>query len=182
MEKHKAFFGDKTCWDTTIWFGFPNMFRQPQTTPTARLSWWLTAFSGENWAVAVKPLLVDDCRDYTLGPFLASFMVSSWRVCRTIWTPQKIPMGLSRTILLCDKNPLKIIRNYMRNTKNTIKHLWNYLQNQTKSLGTIWKNTQNSTGIMLKLIKIWRGLHDICLHFRPEPKILIFFRGTTLKY
>ena len=112
-----------------------------------------------------------------LGPFLASFMVSSSRVCRTIWTPHKIPMGLSRTILLCDKNPLKIIRNYMRNTKNTINHLWNYLQNQTKSLGTIWKNTQNSTGIMLKLIKIWRGLHDIYVFTFAQNRKFWYFSG-----
>jgi hypothetical protein len=85
-------------------------------------------------------------REYGLGPFLASFMVSSSRVCRTIWTPHKIPMGLSRTILLCDKNPLKIIRNYMRNTKThnktpvelfakSNKIPWNYMKKHTKFHG-----------------------------------------------
>ena len=118
---------------------------------------------------------------YTLGPFLASFMVSSSRVCRTIWTPHKIPMGLSRTILLCDKNPLKIIRNYMRNTKNTIKHMWNYLQNQTKSLGTIWKTHKIPRGLCWNSLRHGGGYMTYVFTFAQNRKFLIFFRGTTLK-
>ena len=65
----------------------------------------------------------------------------------------------------------------MRNTKIHNKTPVELFAKSNKIPWNYMKNTQNSTGIMLKLIKTWRGLHDICLHFRPEPKILDIFQG-----
>ena len=86
--------------------------------------------------------LYSDRYTYMLGPFLASFMVSSSGVCRTKWKLYKMPLGLSGTILLSEKNLSKTLRNYMRNTKTHNKTLvelfaksneipWNYMKKHT---------------------------------------------------
>ena len=85
---------------------------------------------------------------YILGPFLASFMVSSWRVCRTIWNLYKIPQELYQNGIKTFKNRKRTIQQIHKNHKRIPAEQFA----QSKKTGIICK-THQKTSFFLNKIK-----------------------------